>query len=190
MNEYRYVETEIGHIRCPRHINRINRSRKVNTCGWQLRFARTSPQEPYYSKLFSDGKYGDNLYRSLEAATEHLEEVQKHYRKTDQLILPKTKCLCYKWNPARENGILQYECQIHICQYKNKRKVLGYYLGTINTLCQERIDYMEKHAERILQWRREQIATIGREVLMSTEVPLELKQLDPRMGSISGERIF
>ena len=166
-SSHRWIDTPFGCVRCPRHINRINRN-----CGWQVRFDRID--EPYYSRFFSDNKYGGWNW-ALDAATEHMEQVQQLYRQTDMLYLPRSSHVYFQWHKhSRKNGILQLRCNIHICSWHKCKRIRQFYVGTENTVTQQRVDQAKAHAMAIIDWRNKFIAEQGREQLMTAKMPESL----------------
>lgn len=166
-DSHRWIDTPFGRVHCPRHINRIN-----HNCGWQVRFHRM--HEPYYSRFFSDNKYGGWNW-ALDAATEHLEQVQQLYRKTDMLFLPRSEHVVFQWHAnSRKDGTLQLRCVVHICNWHKRKRIKQLYVGTKKTVTQQRVDQTKVHAMAIIDWRNKFIAEHGREQLMTAKMPESL----------------
>lgn len=166
--DYRIVDTPIGWVECPRHINRIDSSCQ----GWQVRFQRAG--EPYFSRLFSDGVHG-GILTALNEAEKCLEAQQANRKRTDQLNAGESNHVCFSWNRhSKRKNIWQLTCMVHICSWKKKKKTKSFFVCTEETYSEERIAKITAHAEQLIEWKKKMISEIGREQLMETPIPEHL----------------
>ena len=66
----------------------------------------------------------------------------------------------------------ELRCIVHICRWKGRLKVKTFYIGTENTITEERIDNAYQRALKIARWRDEMIDKHGREILLDTPIPV------------------
>ena len=133
-----------------RHINR------VGDMGWQVRFDRKD--EPYFSRYFSDGAHGGKR-AAYRAAVDCLEQVQRRYRYTEQVILSSSDTNQLFWNRN------ELQAHVYLCTHENVRSLIIFHVGTINTVTDKRIREAHKKIKYIKRWADNIIETDGRDSL-------------------------
>lgn len=139
-------------------IIRIDKPRnsKKGTHGWQVRFPTGVPRK-YYSKLFSDGKFGSRG-KALVAAEEYLEEYRRTHNfigeKINRPYWPKEKPL-FKSNTSGKTGVYRtHDYAKSDKEKKNKR----YYWGAFYSIDADGNQGVRRHERWYVHEHGEQVA--------------------------------
>ncbi|ENH6782527.1 hypothetical protein HJ167_20490 [Vibrio parahaemolyticus] len=150
----------------PRHINKI-------PTGWQVRFARKG--EPYFSCAFANNNYGgaDN---ALDEAILCLLDEQKNHKLTDFLEIGNKDGvkISFAKTSRIDNGVPCYSASVTLLHQRNgSLSVASRYLGTKNTLTQERLDTAVKELLGAWYWAKTMKEEIGRRAFseISKKIP-------------------
>ena len=164
MSDYEKLITVKNHgvFWVPRHINRIDSHGPGGGHAWQVRFDRLS--ERYFSRLFSDGRWGGPR-EALKQAIFCLDREQLKRKKTDMLTGTQASgWILWRKNNQR-NGILELKAQMVLCTHENSRSLVFFHVCTENNHTEEKEQAAQELCQRIYEWSRNIIKTKGRSEL-------------------------
>ena len=170
-SDFRTIYVEGKWLKCPRYIYRRNKSAFKNG-HWVVCFNRK--KEPYYSKCFSDTKYGDDHMKSFEASKKHLLEMQKHYTENDKLHIPYSQSVTFNFTANKHiNSIYG---QFFLFTVNGVKRYLRIHIGRCDTKeTLEKMDSLIEHSDKVLKWRQKVIRLFGRNNLENIEIPDYIK---------------
>ncbi len=158
----------------PRHITKL-------PYGWQVRFDRKSEQ--YFSCSFANNNYGGADNALDEAILCLLEEQEKHML-TDYLTLSSKDevKISFAKSSRQANGIPCYKASVTLLNLRSgELAIANRYLGTANTLTQERLDDVVKELTGAWYWAKTMKEEIGRTEFskIAKDVPDDVVNLLP-----------
>ena len=163
---HRKIKTSDGVFVVPRHINRIE-NKPTGNQGWQVRFDRKD--EPYFSRLFSNGVWG-GAERALNESIICLEEEQDGRLYTEQLMVPGIDSYYVYWIQNHKNpDIEELRANIHLCRFKDIRYSSSYFVCTNNNYTRAKEENAHRICQDVKEWACDLIKREGREAVVDLE---------------------
>lgn len=161
----------------PRHVNPL-------PYGWQVRFARQS--EPYYSKSFSISKYG-SPEAAFDAAIDDVISQLGQRSRTEEISRKGDTPPAISFSTSGGRGRWKnrsVSASIHLVTHKGRYKHTHQYIGTIDSINQEKVDNVVKKLIADWYWVSQRVSTMGIDNLMEVSPPANSIDELPRYAVI------